>query len=228
VIFIEPEYSDSPVHFGWTPNDNHPPTAMGPGENFLRDIYKLLTKDGDKWKRTLLLAMHDEHGGFFDHVSPLAISAPLPPGALYQVPFGSTGPRVPALAASPWIPPSTVFKGSMDHTSILQLLAEKFDGSPDYNEEVARRRESGIQSVSALLAQTLDRPRADVPSPPEDTIVSPVALKPVLEPQTDSQQAFTVAAKELLAHDRKRALEKYPELVQLPEEAAPTAPRAPH
>jgi phospholipase C len=228
VIFIEPEYSDSPVHFGWTPNDNHPPTAMGPGENFLRDIYKLLTKDGDKWKRTLLLAMHDEHGGFFDHVSPLAISAPLPPGALYQVPFGSTGPRVPALAASPWIPPSTVFKGSMDHTSILQLLAEKFDGSPDYNEEVARRRESGIQSVSALLAQTLDRPRADVPSPPEDTIVSPVALKPVLKPQTDSQQAFTVAAKELLAHDRKRALEKYPELVQLPEEAAPTAPRVPH
>lgn len=227
VIFIEPEYSDSPIHFGWTPNDNHPPTAMGPGENFLRDIYKLLTKDGDKWKRTLLLAMHDEHGGFFDHVPPLAISSTLPPGALYQVPFESTGARVPALAASPWIVPGTVFKGSMDHTSILQLLAEKFDGTPDYNEEVARRRKSGIQSVSALLARSLERPRADIPPPPEDIIVSPVVLKPALEPRTDSQQAFTAAAKELLARDRKRALEKYPELVQLPEEPAPAVPGAP-
>ena len=74
-----------------------------PGENFLRDIYRLLTKDAEKWNRTLLLAMHDEHGGFFDHVPPLAISSPVPPGALYQVPFESTGPRVPALIASPWI-----------------------------------------------------------------------------------------------------------------------------
>jgi phospholipase C len=227
VIFIEPEYSDSPIHFGWTPNDNHPPTGMGPGENFLRDIYKLLTKDSDKWNRTLLLAMHDEHGGFYDHVPPLPISSPPPAGALYQVPFESTGPRVPALAASPWIPPGTVFKGSMDHTSILQLLAEKFDGTPDYNDEVARRRESGIQSVSALLAQSLERPRADIPPPPDDTIVSPVALKSVLEPRTDSQQAFTAAAKELLAHDRKRALEKYPELMQLPEEPGPAVPGAP-
>jgi phospholipase C len=227
VIFIEPEYSDSPIHFGWTPNDNHPPTGMGPGENFLRDIYKLLTKDSDKWNRTLLLAMHDEHGGFYDHVPPLPISSPLPAGALYQVPFGSTGPRVPALAASPWIAPGTVFKGSMDHTSILQLLAEKFDGTADYNEEVARRRKSGIQSVSALLAQSLERPRADIPPPPGDTIVSPVALKSAPEPRTDSQQAFAAAAKELLAHDRKRALEKYPELMQLPEEPAPPVPGAP-
>jgi phospholipase C len=115
----------------------------------------------------------------------------------------------------------------MDHTSILQLLAEKFDGTPDYNDEVARRRESGIQSVSALLAQSLERPRADIPPPPDDTIVSPVALKSAPEPRTDSQQAFTAAAKELLAHDRKRALEKYPELMQLPEEPGPAVPGAP-
>ena len=224
VIFIEPEYSDSPTHFGWTPNDNHPPTPMGPGEHFLRDIYTLLTRDSAKWNRTLLIATHDEHGGFFDHVPPLAIPAVVPPGADYTDAFASTGPRVPALVASPWISPGTVFSGPVDHTSILQLLSEKFAGTPDYNEGVAQRRKSGIQSVSQVLAQALAEPRNDIPAPPPITIASTVELTPGVEPQTDNQQAFTKAAKDLLQYDRKRALEKYPELVHLPEETAP-APR---
>lgn len=218
VIFIEPEYSDSPVHFGWSANDNHPPTPVGPGENFLRDIYRLLTRDAAKWNRTLLITTHDEHGGFFDHVPPLAIPAPVPPGALFATRFESTGPRVPALIASPWIAPGTVFKGAMDHTSILQLLSEKFAGTPDYNDEVKRRRKLGIQSVSQVLAQSLAQPRTDIPRPPQDIISSSVVLAPPAEPQTDSQQAFAEAAKKLLKYDRKRALEQYPELVHLPGE----------
>lgn len=218
VIFIEPEYSDSPVHFGWTANDNHPPTPVGPGENFLRDIYRLLTRDTTKWNRTLLITTHDEHGGFFDHVPPLAIPAPVPPGALFQAGFESTGPRVPALIASPWIAPGTVSKSAMDHTSILQLLSEKFAGTPDYNDEVKRRRKLGIQSVSQVLAESRAQPRADIPPPPQDVISSSVVLMPSAEPQTESQQAFTDAAKKLLRYDRARSLEKYPELVHLPEE----------
>ncbi len=217
VIFIEPEYTDSPVHLGWTPNDNHPPTPIGPGEHFLRDIYQVLTKDPAKWNRTLLIVTHDEHGGFFDHVPPLAISTPVPPGSLFSDPFGSTGPRVPSLIASPWISPGTVFKGTMDHTSILQLLSEKFAGTPDYNDEVKRRREAGIQSVSQVVAQPLVEARADIPPPPQEIISSSVTLAPAVAPQTDSQQAFNAAATKLLMYDRQRALEKYPELVHLPE-----------
>jgi phospholipase C len=218
VIFIEPEYTDSPVHFGWTPNDNHPPTPIGQGEHFLRGIYDLLSKDAAKWNRILFIATHDEHGGFFDHVPPLPISAALPPGSLFSNGFTSTGPRVPALVASPWIPSGTVFKGAMDHTSILQLLSEKFAGTPDYNEEVKRRREAGIQSVSQVLAQALAQPRTDTPQPPADTIISSVELKPATDTgiQTDSQQAFTAAAHKLVEFDRPRALEKYPELAHLP------------
>ena len=218
VIFIEPEYTDSPVHFGWIPNDNHPPTPIGPGENFLRDVYSLLTRDSAKWNRTLLITTHDEHGGFFDHVPPLAIPTAVPPHSLFPTAFESTGPRVPALIASSWIRPGTVFKGSMDHTSILQLLSEKFAGTPDYNDEVARRRKLGIQSVSQVLAESLAQPRTDIPPPPRETISSMTAQTPQLDPQTDSQQAFSAAAKDLLKYDRKRALEKYPELVHLPEE----------
>jgi len=34
VVFIEPEYGDSPVHFGFSPNDNHPPDPIGPASTF--------------------------------------------------------------------------------------------------------------------------------------------------------------------------------------------------
>jgi phospholipase C len=105
----------------------------------------------------------------------------------------------------------------MDHTSILQLLSEKFAGTPDYNDEVKRRRELGIQSVSEVLAQSLGQPRTDIPSPPPDVISSSVELATMVDPQTDSQHAFTGAAKKLLMYDRQRALEKYPELAHLPE-----------
>ena len=112
----------------------------------------------------------------------------------------------------------------MDHTSILQLISEKFAGTPDYNDEVGRRRELGIHSVSQILPQALSQPRADIPPPPQVAVANAMAASPQAEPQTDSQQAFSAAAKELLKYDRQRALEKYPELVHMPEESAP-APR---
>ena len=94
VIFIEPEYNDSPVHFGNIPNDNHPPLAIGPGEHFLRDVYVTLATS-PYWPNMMLVATYDEHGGFFDHVPPLPINSGVPAGALYSVPFTTTGVRVP-------------------------------------------------------------------------------------------------------------------------------------
>jgi phospholipase C len=70
-----------------------------------------------------------------------------------------------------------------------------------------------------VLSQAPAEARTDIPSPPADIIDSSVELKPMTDPQiqTDSQQAFTAAAKKLVAYDRKLALEKYPELAHLPE-----------
>src|SRR3989442_5669427 len=127
VIFIEPEYGDSPVHFGFAPNDNHPPDPIGPGEHFLRDIYVALSSS-PRWAQTMLVVIHDEHGGFFDHVAPLPVKIPVPVGALYQEPFVTTGVRVPALIASPFVRGGTCYRGNLDHTSLLQLFAEKFAG----------------------------------------------------------------------------------------------------
>jgi phospholipase C len=216
VIFIEPEYSDSPVHFGFTVNDNHPPTPIGPGEHFLRDVYATLTKNPKKWKQTLMIVTYDEHGGFFDHVAPLPIATPVPPKALFKSGFMSTGPRVPAFIISPLISAGSVFNGAMDHTSILQLLAEKFDPGNDYNNEVKRRRELGIKSVSEALKKGPSKPRTKVPVAPAHKIETAM-LSPAVMPITPGNpEAFAVAGRKLLKQDRSRAIKTFPELLHLP------------
>src|SRR3989441_10931213 len=95
VIFIEPEYGDSPVHFGLSPNGNPPPGPTRPGEHFLRDIYVALSSS-PRWAQTMLVVIHDEHGGVFDHVAPLPVKIPGPAGAPYPEPVVTTRGRVAA------------------------------------------------------------------------------------------------------------------------------------
>jgi phospholipase C len=133
VIFIEPEYSDGPHEI---PNDDHPPTGIAKGQAFLADIYQTLISNPARWATTMMVVTYDEHGGFFDHVAPLA----MPPMVLQGVRIDTTGVRVPALVVSPQVAPGTVFSGGLDHTSILQLLADRFDPQGLYSPDVSARQ----------------------------------------------------------------------------------------
>jgi len=215
VILVEPEYGDSPVHWSQAPNDNHPPLPIGPGERFLRDVYTALSSNPARWRRTLLIVTHDEHGGFFDHHEPFALPTPVAPGAEFSRPFESTGPRVPALVVSPLVARGRVFDGVLDHTSILQLIAERFTGNPDYNDEVRRRRLGGIGSLSAVLE---DRPRADIPPPPPAPSTQALPAVAVAPAVSENQKAFAAAGRQLLAANRDLALRRFPELAHLPED----------
>jgi phospholipase C len=212
VIFVEPEYADSPVHFGFTPNDNHPPLPIGPGEHFLRDVYAALAHS-QRWSSTMLIVIHDEHGGFFDHVPPQPITSPVPPGALYQDPFATTGVRVPAIIASPFVQSGTCYNGNLDHTSILQLFAEKFRGDRrGYSDDVNGRLDQGIESVSSALSA---QRRQDVPVAPTTPVPAQLVLHAVQPIITANQGAFLLAAQQLMAHDRARAIRQFPELIHL-------------
>ena len=143
VIFIEPEYTDGP-HLA--PNDDHSPTGVAPGQAFLADIYQTISAS-NRWDETLLIVTYDEHGGFFDHVGPLAIATDV---AGYQ--FETTGLRVPAFLISPYVTPGGVFSGDLDHTSILQLLADKFNAGGTYSAAVSARTQ--LSKISAALSAT--------------------------------------------------------------------------
>jgi phospholipase C len=164
VIFIEPEYTDGP-HVA--PNDDHPPTGVAPGQGLLTAIYATLISNPARWARTLMLITYDEHGGFYDHVSPLKIPTPIAGHGLTPV-FLSTGVRVPGFVISPLVEPGTVYSRPLDHTSILQLLADKY-ASGLYSPEVHDRQPSLSRLSDAI---TLTVPRTDLPRPPATQAVA--------------------------------------------------------
>ena len=190
VIFIEPDYFDSPVRLSGQPCDDHAPLPMVYGERFLRDAYMTLSRS-PRWRKTVMVYTFDEHGGFFDHVPPLKVPQAAPVGANYA-PFHTTGPRVPAVIVSPMVA-AHVRSEQLDHTSILQLLAERFgDPANPITASVTKRRQAGIASVSALLDATLSR--TDVPPPALIPEPGP-EMKPRQDPMpTVVQEAFANAA----------------------------------
>jgi phospholipase C len=112
----------------------------------------------DVWKSTVMIVTYDEHGGFFDHVSPPAMKTEPPAGAKYSKGFDTLGVRVPALVLSPFVKPKTVFNKVLDHTSVLKFIAQKFGGGRPYSDVVDNR---DVGSVLDVL--NLDAPRTDIP-----------------------------------------------------------------
>lgn len=157
VVFLEPTYTDAP-HRG-DANDDHPPSSVSDGQEFLRQAYLAVTSDRERWKTSALFITYDEHGGFFDHVSPPEQVTVAPAGAHYA-PYTTLGVRVPAFVISPYVSPRRVVKSVMDHTSLLKLLGEKFGGG-SYSKDVDFRT-----VFSASEAFDLEQPRDDIPSPP--------------------------------------------------------------
>ena len=190
VIFIEPDYFDSPVRLSGQPCDDHAPLPMVYGERFLRDAYLTLSQS-PRWKKTVMIYTFDEHGGFFDHVAPPKVVQEAPAGANYA-PFQTTGPRVPAVVVSP-MAAAGVRSDLLDHTSILQLLAERFgDPANPITSSVTKRKQAGISSVSALLDATLSRTGLPAPA----AIPAPGAeMEPSQKPApTGVGEAFADAA----------------------------------
>jgi phospholipase C len=199
VIFIEPKYTDEKIDHA-APNDDHPPTGLAPGEDFLRRIYRTLISNPTRWKNTAMIVTYDEHGGFFDHAPPLKIK-----DKAGSKQFTTTGVRVPAFVVSPHVAPGKPFKKKLDHTSILQLLADRFTPGKSYSAEVTARQKN-LDRLSAVFVP----PPKKVPAPafPESTgaamhVAAAAAPVPPAGPgapkDTETAEAFDHVAHELAA-----------------------------
>jgi len=192
VIFVEPEYSDGPHK---NPSDDHPPTPVGPGQALLADLYRALISNPKRWAKTLLVITYDEHGGFFDHVPPLAIET-----VIAGTQFKTTGVRVPAFLVSPHVEAGTVFSGPLDHTSLLQLLDDRFGGPHGYSVAV-NARQPYLDRISRALTR---RPGPNDVPPPLPASVAPAAPPPTRRepgppeaPGTPNAIALDLAARKL-------------------------------
>jgi phospholipase C len=155
------------------------------------------------WKGTVMIITYDEHGGFFDHVSPPFLRTDPPAGAHYTRPFETLGVRVPAFVISPFVKPRSVFNQCFDHTSILKFIGQKFGRDGSYSKVVDKR------AVASAL---------DVLDPPNDerTALAIPSLEPYLQkeppragfvagtaPGTPLQHAFQNALDNIRRHPDK-------------------------
>ncbi len=92
VAWIDPNFVDlgGPV----SSNDDHPPSDVRAGQELVLRVFNALARS-PAWERTLLVVTYDEHGGFFDHVSPPSAADDDP-----RPEFHAYGPRVPAIVVS--------------------------------------------------------------------------------------------------------------------------------
>jgi phospholipase C len=144
-----------------------------------------------------MIVDYDEHGGFFDHVSPPMISTNPPPAATYTTPFVSLGVRTPGYVISPFVQAGSVNHTLLDHISVLKLIGEKFGTNGSYSPVVDART---VQSVSTVL--NFDNPIASPPSAP--ALDSYLAGRPpvpvgatVPAPDTNLQKGFQTAVTSL-------------------------------
>jgi phospholipase C len=85
------------------------------------------------WPKTALILTFDEHGGYYDHVPPVAAVRPddISPAVASNDRYGDlyswTGFRVPTVVVSPWARASYVSHTVYDHTSILRLIESKWN-----------------------------------------------------------------------------------------------------
>lgn len=177
VIFIEPKYTDDPSVTGYKPNDDHCPTGISHGQKFLADIYNTVISNKKRWKSTMMIVTYDEHGGFFDHVAPLAV-----PDSAGGENFTTTGVRVPTFIISSYVKPGVVHKGAADATSILALLAERFTPNLAYSPGVADRQYY-FDPLGPILN---NEPTADKPKAIEQSVVDALVY-------TDATPAFASA-----------------------------------
>jgi phospholipase C len=118
VTWIEPDYIELPPG-----NDDHAPADMQAGQILVNRVIRALV-NSSKWHKTLLIITYDEHGGFYDHVTPPPNDPPLGDSRLTK------GPRVPAFVISPLVKPGQVFHNMFDHSSIGATILRRFCDPP--------------------------------------------------------------------------------------------------
>lgn len=137
-----------PSYMGWGQNDDHPPFDVMRAEKLIADVYNAIRSNGKLWEKTLLVVFYDEHGGFYDHVTPPAATPPDDHHEEYT--FDQLGVRVPAILVSPWAE-RRVEHTLFDHTSVLKYLIDKWKLGP------LGRRTAEANSIGVALSRSSAR-----------------------------------------------------------------------
>lgn len=140
----------------------HPDYLPAAGENHTHEILKALWSNPELWAKTALILNYDENDGLFDHVAPPTPAPGTADEFVRDEPIG-LGFRVPCLVISPFSRGRYVCGTTLDHTSSLRLLEERF-GVEVANLSAWRRSTCGDMTSAFAFHKA---PRLDLPILPE-------------------------------------------------------------
>ena len=178
VSFIDPDFIEVPPG-----TDDHAPADVASGQHLIGKVVNALMNGPNvRWDKTLLIITYDEHGGFYDHVTP-------PPAPAVSG-IDRYGVRVPALVVSPWVERGVASHVVFDHTSILKTIARCFLHAhpPDMGERVNRAND-----LSMVLQPSMRQDKPNIPVPP-----APAPSVAQAQSQADGEADFD----DLLRHMR--------------------------
>lgn len=164
-----PSFSIIDPNFGLLPggeggNDDHPVHDITLGQIFLGSVYQALA-NSPHWNNCLLIITYDEHGGFYDHVSPPTTFDPLEP-------FQQLGHRVPSLVIGPHVRRGCINNTVVDHVSVLSTVTNRFGLDP-LNQRVTETTDLS----SAINPELLGDPQPPAPIPMLSVSISEVLSK---------------------------------------------------
>eukprot|EP01083_Nonionella_stella_P082935 229123_1 len=149
------------------PNWQHPDASVQWGEVLIQKVYESL-RDSEYWNSSALLITMDEHGGFYDHVSPPQNGVPSPDdvAAPNGFRFDRLGIRIPTVLVSPWVKKASVinrpihgpYQTSQWESTSIMATANKLFGITD----AVSKRESWAATFEYLFTET-DEVRMDSP-----------------------------------------------------------------
>jgi phospholipase C len=152
LAWIDPNFVDLSV-FDPSSNDDHPPSDVRAGQQLVLETYEALA-NSPQWEDTLLVITYDEHGGFFDHVVPPAVSD--------GSPYKTLGVRVPALVVGPRVR-KFVCHDLFDHTSLIKTILLRFAGQAAIDAMTLHVGHQRIERANHLGLVLEDEPRTDLP-----------------------------------------------------------------
>ena len=149
ISWVDPNFVDVGFVGPSGSNDDHPPSDVLAGQELVLKLYNAVI-NSPKWKKTMLVVVYDEHGGFYDHV-------PTQPAEDDDPNFRRYGVRVPAFIVSPWAERGKVSNIVFDHTSIIKTILLRFCQKADGTVPDMGARVTHANHLGSLLTQSTAR-----------------------------------------------------------------------
>jgi phospholipase C len=150
VSWIDPNFIDLSINDP-NSNDDHPPSDVKAGQALVLEVYEALA-NSPNWEDTVLVIVYDEHGGFYDHVTPP------PPSVDDGSGYATLGVRVPALVVGPRVR-SAPSHQTFEHTSLISTILSRFAANPEHALRAMPERVRKAPHLGVLLE---DAPRTEV------------------------------------------------------------------